>query len=111
LIRLFSESNQRRDGYGMIVSRWFARYKERCGLVAGSKKKDFHSFRHAFANTLKQNQKVNPVVNSELLGHSAQSITTTRYGKRYNPQALYEAVKALRYDVDLSHLVKSRFVS
>jgi integrase len=80
----------------MIVSRWFARYKERCGVVAGSKKKGFHSFRHTFANTLKQNQKVNPVVISELLGHSVQSITMTRYGKRYNPQALFEAVKSMK---------------
>ena len=108
-VRLFPELKKRRDGYGQTVSKWFARYKERCGLVETGKKKDFHSFRHTFTNALKQNREVEPVLISELVGHHVDSMTMGRYGKRYNPQVLYDAVKALRYNVDLSHLRKSRF--
>jgi hypothetical protein len=35
-IRLSPELKNRREGYGMIVSRWFARYKERCGVESGT---------------------------------------------------------------------------
>ena len=71
--------------------------------------KVFHSFRHTFTNNLKQND-VNDVMISELVGHSVSSITMSRYGKRYEPKKLFEAIKKLKYDVDLSHLTRSLFV-
>jgi integrase len=51
--RLFPELKQQRDGYGQIVSKWFGRYKTRCGIGAG---KTFHSFRHTFITHLKHKQ-------------------------------------------------------
>lgn len=73
-------------------------------------KKDFHSFRHTVGDFLKQSG-VEPSVISELLGHSVDSITLSRYGKRYSPRVLKkQAVDKLDYVIDLSHLKKSRFV-
>jgi integrase len=43
--RLFPELQKRRDGYGQTVSKWFQRYKKRCGITSC---KTFHSFRHTF---------------------------------------------------------------
>jgi integrase len=108
--RLFPELRKRRDGYGHTASKWFARYKERCGMVSGDARKDFHSFRHTVSNTLKQ-ANVEPTQIAELLGHSVDLITVSRYGKRYSPKLLKEqVVDRLVYDVDLEHLKRSRFV-
>jgi integrase len=108
--RLFPDLKKRRDGYGQAASRWFAQYRADCGIVDGAEgKKDFHSFRHTVSNTLKQaNAEHFPT--QELLGHSTGSITFSRCGKRYSPKLLKEQiVDRLRYDVDLSHLKRSRF--
>jgi len=109
--RLFPELKKRRDGYGQAASRWFSRYKEHCGIVEGpGGKKDFHSFRHTVSNKLKQ-VSAEHFPTQELLGHSTGSITFGRYGKRYSPKLLKEqVVDRLVYDIDLSHLKKSRFV-
>ena len=52
------------------------------------------SIRHSVANELKQ-LKVPGEVISELLGHKVDSITMNRYGKRYRPEVLLEAIKQL----------------
>ena len=78
--RLFPELALRREGYGTTVSKWFARYKKRCGVEGTEKKKDFHSFRHLFANELKQIG-VEPAILAELLGHEVPMISMSRYGK------------------------------
>jgi integrase len=107
--RLFPELRHRRDGYGQTVSRWFARYRKRCGVVGDDKRKDFHSFRHTVTNALKQAQ-VDGIMISELEGHEVESITMSRYGKRFKAGILLEhAVKKLTYNIDLSHLESSKF--
>jgi integrase len=99
--RLFPELSQRRDGYGQTVSKWFARYKKRCGIEEG---KNFHSFRHTFITHLKHKQ-VDPFMIHELDGHAIDSQTMGRYGKRYTPDILLrEAVGKIDYGVDLSFL-------
>jgi integrase len=109
--RLFPELTRGRDGFGMIPSKWFARYKRQCGMVEGARKKDFHSFRHTFINALKQDRTVDNVMISELVGHEVESITMGRYGKRYSPKVLLEQViSKLRFDVDLAHLKESRLL-
>lgn len=51
--RLFPEITQRKDGtYGRDASKWFGRYRKRCGVVEEGK--CFHSFRHTVADELKQ---------------------------------------------------------
>ena len=66
-------------------------------------KKNFHSFRHTVINTLKQAE-VQDTVIKELVGHTDASLTTGRYGKRYQAALLLEALKKLEYGVDFSGL-------
>lgn len=92
--RLFPELHQQRDGYGQQVSKWFQRYKKRCGI---SKGKTFHSFRHTFITHLKYKQ-VDPFMIHELDGHTVDSQTMGRYGKRYTPDILLkEAIEKIDY--------------
>jgi hypothetical protein len=45
------------------------------------------------------------------VGHTVQSITMGRYGKKYKPEKLFENVVAkLDYGIDLNHLKDSKFV-
>jgi integrase len=92
--RLFPELRQRRDGYGQTVSKWFQRYKKICGISEG---KTFHSFRHTFITHLKHKQ-VDPFMIHELDGHTIESETMGRYGKRYTPEILLrEAIEKIDY--------------
>jgi len=109
--RLFPELTRRRDGYGQTVTKWFARYKERCGIDAEGGKKVFHSFRHTFINRLKQDTTVNDTLISELAGHSVGNITMGRYGKRYRPQTLKEAVEKLEVGFSLDHIKQSKYIA
>lgn len=96
-LRLFPELRQRRDGYGQTVSKWFQRYKVRCGIEEG---KTFHSFRHTFITHLKHKQ-VDPFMLHELDGHTIDSETMGRYGKRYTPQILLqEAIEKIDYGLN-----------
>lgn len=106
--RLFPELSLRRDGYGQTVSKWFGRYRKRCGV--NGKRKTFHSFRHTFITTLKHNR-VDPFMLHEIDGHTIDSMTMGRYGKRYTPRVLYEdAILKLNYDLDFAHLKNSKYV-
>ncbi len=60
-------------------------------------RKDFHSFRHTFANTLKQ-QGVEEGHVAALIGHSQGGITFERYGKPYIPAALVAVIQILHFD-------------
>ena len=92
--RLFPELPKRRDGYGQVVSKWFQRYKARCGIEDG---KTFHSFRHTFITHLKH-KGVDPFMIHELDGHTINSETMGRYGKRYTPEILLrEAILKIDY--------------
>lgn len=108
--RLFPELTRRRDGYGQTVTKWFTRYKISCGIDGEGGKKVFHSFRHTFVNRLKQDISVNDTLISELVGHSVDNITMGRYGKRYRPQILKEAVEKIELGFSLDHLKKSKYV-
>jgi integrase len=106
--RLFPELKKYRDKFGGRASKWFARYRERCGVNEGGKA--FHSFRHNFVNHLKQ-KLINDVMIKELAGHKVQGETMGRYGKRYEPRILYnEAIIKIDYGIDLSHLKQSKYV-
>ncbi|WP_167496448.1 site-specific integrase [Desulfopila sp. IMCC35006] len=99
--RLFPELQQRRDGYGQTVSKWFGRYKERLGFGKGQ---TFHSFRHTFITHLKHKQ-VDPFMIHELDGHTVDSETMGRYGKKFTPEILLkEAIQKLDYGIDFSDL-------
>lgn len=100
--KLFPEAWDTQNGPGDKLSRWFAVYRK--NLKIGSLKKGdglpvkcFHSFRHNFANGLKQ-AGAGPLKIGQLLGHADPSLATGRYGKNFLLQPLYETVCLLSFD-------------
>jgi len=91
--RLFQKlTKEQYNGYGRQMSKWFTTFNRR--YITQDPKKTFHSIRHSVANELKQLKTPGEVI-SELLGHKVDSITMNRYGKRYRPEVLLEAIKQL----------------
>lgn len=81
------------DGYCSSLGKWFQRFNRE--FITKDPLKTFHSLRHTFADSLKQ-LGVQEVLIAELMGHANQSITTGRYGKRYQPKVLLEAISKLK---------------
>jgi integrase len=82
------------DGYSNAFGKWFQRFNR--ANVTMDNDKVFHSFRHTVADHLKQ-KNVSDTVIAEILGHAHDSITMGRYGKRYQPQVLLDALMKLDY--------------
>uniref|UniRef100_A0A832M0W9 Site-specific integrase n=1 Tax=Oscillatoriales cyanobacterium SpSt-402 TaxID=2282168 RepID=A0A832M0W9_9CYAN len=80
--------------WGKWFGNWYGRFNRK--HVTADPLKVFHSFRHTVADTLKQAGVAEGII-AEILGHANQSITTGRYGKRYRPQVLMEALVKLAY--------------
>ena len=85
-------------GYSNSLGKWYQRFNRR--YVSKDPLKVFHSMRHTVADTLKQ-AGVPEIIISEVVGHTHQSMTTGRYGKRYQPQVLLDALLKLDYGVEL----------
>jgi integrase len=83
------------NGYSNLFGKWYQRFNRQ--HVTQDKRKVFHSLRHSFANNLKQ-EGVSESLIAELMGHKNHSITMGRYGKRYEPLKLLDALKSLRFD-------------
>jgi len=56
--------------------------------------------RHMVTDCMKQ-AGVQEIVIAEIIGHANNSMTTGRYGKRYQPKVLLEALMQLDYGVEL----------
>jgi len=98
--RLFPELPVRRDGASQNASLWFGRYRKSLGLYQQTPKKDFHSFRTTFINTLKQKRLPEPEI-ATLVGHAIETQTFGRYGKPYTPDVML----AILRQVDFSHVL------
>jgi len=99
-IKLFPDLKASSVGYGQSFSKWFNRtYRKNCGVGQSSNvRKDFHSFRHTFANYFKQMDGVQEYRVSELLGHkSNSSITYGRYGKQTSIHSKKILIDSLSY--------------
>lgn len=99
--RLFPEAWDTGNGPGDKLSRWFANYRKTLGIGRtkkgdGRPNKCFHSFRHCFADGLKQ-AGVDPLKIAQLMGHTDPNISTGRYGKAFPLPALYEVVCLLDF--------------
>ena len=94
--RVFEELIYSEGTYGRSISRFFNnRYLPLLGIKTN--KNGFHSFRHSVIDHLKQ-LGVEPHFINELVGHSQGNIDLDRYGKRYNPDILYnKCVKRIVY--------------
>lgn len=95
--RLFPELTRQRDGYSARVSKWFARYRHRCGVT--DKSKTFHSFRHTFVDAIKQTGAVEGIA-SALAGHEHGGISYGRYGKDYSVSSLSNCIESLMFNLD-----------
>ena len=84
------------DGYCPALGNWYGRFNRK--HVTDDPLKTFHSLRHSFADTLKQQGEQESLI-SELMGHTNGSITTGRYGKRYQAKVLLEVVRRLDYGI------------
>jgi integrase len=80
--------------WGKKFGNWYSMYFNRKHIE--DTQKTFHSFRHTFTDTLKQAGVQDSLI-AELVGHSNDSITMSRYGKRYLPKVLLEAIKVIDY--------------
>jgi len=105
---LFPELHHRRDGYGHEVSKWYNRYRRKCGLT-DVRNKDFHSFRHTFSTELFR-VGVNPTLIAELDGHvtgNGQRRTTTEevYIKPSEVGSLKQAIEMLDYGPPLKKVM------
>lgn len=89
--RLFPELDHRRDGYGQTASKWFARYRERLGII-----KPFHSLRHTFIDELHQLGADHKKI-AALVGHADESMTGGQYSKPFRPNVLYPVVCMLEF--------------
>jgi integrase len=97
--RLWSNLMQDKFGYWTReFSRWYRLFNRE--LVSEDPKKCFHSFRHTFADRLKQSD-VQDVLISELLGHANPNISTGRYGKPYHLDKLLAAVELVDFSIAL----------
>ncbi|MBC8285474.1 MAG: site-specific integrase [Nitrospinae bacterium] len=92
--QLFPALKQSANGYGSAISKWFNKRLREKGIV--DKKKVLHSTRHTFISKLKQLDIQDHLI-SELVGHTVESITVGRYGKKLDVKALRKAIEKLKY--------------
>lgn len=81
--RLFPKLELTEDGYGKIPSRWFGRFKERCGIME-KHTKVFHSFRHTFISTLLNNDVPETAI-APIVGHEGTLVTSRVYWNVKDP--------------------------
>ena len=93
-VRLWENLKNGRDGYSTAFGKWYQKFNR--DYVTKNDKLVFHSFRHNLANSLKQ-KGVQEITIAEIIGHSTDSMTMSRYGKRYEPKVLLEALKLIDY--------------
>jgi integrase len=87
--------SQWKGTWGKQFGNWWSIHFNR-KYVTTDPLKTFHSFRHTVANHLKQKDVQESQI-AELLGHTQDSITMSRYGKRYQPKVLLDALMKLDY--------------
>lgn len=95
--RLFPELRKGRDGYSQGASKWFGRFKKRCGITAEGK--CFHSLRKTASNRLLQ-ARVPKEHRDDLLGHDNGSEMSDRYREAVRSLGLYQDIKQLEYQLE-----------
>lgn len=94
VVRLWERLPAGRDGYSHLFGKWYQRHNRE--FITEDKKKCFHSFRHLVTDTMKQAGIAEGII-AECIGHAQESITMSRYGKRFRPGVLLEALSKLDY--------------
>jgi integrase len=115
--RLFPEIVARAtqgDDYGATFSRWFSRYRyglaERMDAAGkrfqplGRKGCDFHALRHTFITRARETRAMTDAQLDRITGHTGQAMRDNYTGD-LSLVGLADAVNAVRFDLDLSHLL------
>lgn len=91
-----------------LFSKWFSRHCAKCGLKPsrrpGEPLLDFHSLRKNVGDSVRAAGYSETVAN-DILGHEARTMSYRTYSTGPALKKLNEAVRDIRYEVDLSHLV------
>lgn len=111
--RLFPEEVRTEKGYFQAYSKRFNRMREELGIVSDprTRKRDFHSFRHAFNRKLKE-ATVPDYVIKMLMGHSLQTegMSFAVYGTEpLSPARLAEHICKVDYHLDVGLVVPNGF--
>lgn len=88
--RLFPELEPVRGKLGHAPSKWFGRYKTKCGI--SDTRKTFHSFRHTFIDDLRDAGVQDSLI-KRMVGHEDSSVTFGIYGSRTPIRAMAEALR------------------
>jgi integrase len=87
--RVFPELEPVRGKLGHAVSKWFGRYKTKCGVT--DSRKTFHSFRHTLIDDLREAGVQDSLI-KRMVGHEDSSVTFGIYGSRTPIKAMAEAL-------------------
>lgn len=100
--RLFFEISYGSDGMASgPFSKWFARFRKTVGI--SDPKAVFHSFRHGAKDALRETL-APPYIIDQIMGHAEQA--TASYGQGVSLETLYEAVKKMKFQLDLKTIIK-----
>jgi integrase len=99
--RLWANLKQGRDGYAHHFIKWIDRYNRK--YITREPKKVPYSFRHSLSTNLKH-KGISEELVSEITGHVSKGESFGRYGKKFPPQIMLNALKRLDYGIDFSHL-------
>ncbi len=91
--RLFPDLKRANGKLGHHYSKWFGRYKKKCGIVGA---KSLHSFRHSAASIWKR-ASIDVNKSAAILGHSVEGQTYGRYGKGYTAKQLKEVIELIDF--------------
>ncbi len=98
--RLFPELTKQRDGYSARVSKWFAKYRQRCGIEGTNYRKCFHSFRHTFKGWLQRRCRVEKTRIQALIGLDLGDVTDGTYGDDFTPADLKPDIDLLDFGLE-----------
>lgn len=110
VIHLFPNLRPNKKGKrGISVSKSFGKFKKK--LPLSSENCTFHSFRHTVINFFKQNTLEDKICKEVTAHSSSDKSAYSDYGDDYNVKIKYEKViLKLDFEIDLSHLKKSKYV-
>jgi integrase len=101
--RLFPALKLTEDGYGKMPSRWFGKFKERCGIME-KHTKVFHSFRHTFISSLLNNDVPETAI-APIVGHEGMLVTSQVYWNVKDPAKRKPTVETFQPHPDVWRLV------
>lgn len=101
--RLFPKLELTEDGYGKMPSRWFGRFRKRCGITE-KHTKVFHSFRHTFISSLLNNDVPETAI-APIVGHEGVLVTSQVYWNVKDPVKRKPTVERFQPHPDVWRLV------